>query len=234
VSLGSPPVTAYPDRELKTTTGLFRKSGTPRLALLPGREILAELEELGRFTQASPFYAGHMGKTYDTAMSFVSRRQHYRELGSEEKYLDPTTEVHESLHAMSSLIRNSLGHSIDKGYDMIYVGDGQFAEVRMGQGIPKGEIAAWIPRGSRRSLIFRAHMVSPTFKKAHVVLLVEELAYHLLDARIGLENHRYMRDKLKISNAVTAPAAEWSVVVLALATMLDRDSYGFPSRADRA
>ena len=76
-------------------------------------------------------------------------------------------------------------------------------------------------------------MVSSAFKKAHVALLVEELAYHLLDARIGLENHRYMRDKLKIRNAVTAPAAEWSVVVLALATMLERDAYGFPSSADR-
>ena len=32
---------------------------------------------------------------------------------------------------------------------------------------------------------------------------------------------------------MTAPAAEWSVVVLALATMLERDAYGFPSSADR-
>ena len=119
--------------------------------LIPGHEIIDELEELGRFTPASPFYAGHMGKTYDTAMSFVSRRQHYRELGDEEQYLDPTTEAHESLHAMSSLIRNSLGHSIDKGYDVIYVGDGQFAEIRMGPGIPKGEIAAWVPGGRGRA-----------------------------------------------------------------------------------
>jgi hypothetical protein len=231
--LASPPVTRHTEVELKESRGLFRKAGTPRLVLIPGEEIRAELEEVGRFVPASPFYAGHMGKTYDTAMAFVSRRQHYKELGAEELYLDPSTEVHESLHAMSSLIRNSLGHSIDQGYDAIYVGDGRFAEVRMGPGIPKGEIAAWVPSRLRKSLIVKTHLVNSAFKTAHVALLVEELAYHLLDGEIGLENHRYMRDKLKIRSAVTAPAAEWSVVVLALATMLDRDPYGFPSAADR-
>jgi hypothetical protein len=202
--------------------------------LIPGSEIVDELERMGRFTPASAFYAGHMGKSYDTAMSFVSRRQHYKQLGDDQEYLDPTTEAHESLHAMSSLIRNSRGESIDTGYDVIYVGDGQFAEIRMGPGIPKGEIAAWVPRRSKKSSIVRTHMVNSAFKTSHVALLIEELAYHLLDGKIGLENHHYMQEKLKISNAVTAPAAEWSVLVLATATMLERDSFGFPTEADRA
>jgi hypothetical protein len=232
-ALGSPPDPGYSGQDPKKSLGIFRKSEKTRLALIPGREIVEELEETGRFTPARAFYAGRMGKAYGTAMSFVSRPRHFVELGDDERYLDPTTEAHESLHAMSSLIRNSRGHSIDTGYDVIYVGDGQFAEIRMGPEIPKGEIAAWVPRASRESLIVRTHLVSSAFRESHVALLVEELAYHLLDGRIGLENHRYMRDKLKISNAVTAPAAEWSVLVLALATMLDRDSHGFPSEFDR-
>lgn len=232
-AVASPPI-EYSGAGTKATAGLFRETGTPRLVLIPGRELIEELEEQGRFNAASPFYAGRMGKTYDTAMSFVSRRQHYKQLRDDERYLDPTTEVHESLHAMSSLIRSSLGHPIERGYDVIYVGDGRFAEIRMGPGIPKGEIAAWVPRRSSKSLMVKTHMISPAFRNAHVALLVEELAYHLLDAKIGLENFRYMRDKLKITNAVTAPAAEWSVLVLALATMLERDRHGFPSEADRA
>jgi hypothetical protein len=76
-------------------------------------------------------------------------------------------------------------------------------------------------------------MGNPSFEKGHVTLVVEELAYHLLDARIGLENHSYMEKKLGISNAVTAPAAEWSAVALAAATMLDHDPKGFRRKEDR-
>src|SRR4051812_39568168 len=59
--LGAPPSAGYSDRDAKSTEGLFRKSGTARLALIPGREIIEELTEMGRFTPAAPFYAGRMG-----------------------------------------------------------------------------------------------------------------------------------------------------------------------------
>ena len=203
------------------------------LPLIPAGEIIRELEDLGRFKPAPAFYAGHMGRTYDAAMAVVSRPQHYMKLGDEDVYLDPTTEAHESLHAMSSLIRTARGWSIGRGYDVIYVGRGEFAAVRVGAGITKGEVGPWLPRKSRRSEIVKLHMENPSFKKGHVALIVEELAYHLLDARIGLENHSYMAHKLGISNAVTAPAAEWSVVALAAATMLDRDPKGFRTKEDR-
>jgi len=204
------------------------------LRLIPGRQIIRELEDLGRFKPASAFYAGHMGRTYDAAMAVVSRAQHYMKLCNDDIYLDPTTEAHESLHAMSSLIRSARGWSISGGYDVIYVGRGEFAAVRVGAGITKGEVGSWLPRRSSRSEIVKLHMENPSFKKGHVALIVEELAFHLLDARIGLENHSYMEQKLGISNAVTAPAAEWSVVALAAATMLDHDPEGFRRKQDRA
>lgn len=204
------------------------------LPLISGREMIRELEEVGRFKPASAFYAGHMGRTYDAAMAVVSRAQHYMKISDDDTYLDPTTEAHESLHAMSSLIRNARGWSINRGYDVIYVGRGEFAAVRIGAGITKGEVSSWLPRRSRRSEIVKTHMGNPSFGKGHVALVVEELAYHLLDAKIGLENHSYMEQKLGISNAVTASAAEWSVVALAAATMLDRDPEGFRRKEDRA
>ena len=203
------------------------------LPLIPGREIIRELEDAGRFKPTAAFYAGHMGRTYDAAMAVVSRGQHYMKLGDDDTYLDPTTEAHESLHAMSSLIRGARGWSISQGYDVVYVGRGQFAAVRIGAGITKGDVSPWLPRQARRSEIVKTHMGNPSYRKGHVVLVVEELAYHLLDARIGLENHSYMEQKLRITSAVTAPAAEWSVVALAAATMLDRDPEGFRRKEDR-
>src|SRR4051812_12104733 len=47
------------------------------LRLIPGREIIRELEDLGRFEPVAGFYAGRMGRTYDAAMAVVSRRAHY-------------------------------------------------------------------------------------------------------------------------------------------------------------
>jgi hypothetical protein len=134
---------------------------------------------------------------------------------------------------MSSLIRGARGWSISRGYDVIYVGRGEFAAVRIGSGIIKEQVSPWLPRQARRGQIVKLHMDNPAYRKGHVALVVEELAYHLLDAKIGLENHSYMEQKLGISNAVTAPAAEWSAVALATATMLDRDPAGFRRKEDR-
>ncbi len=214
----------------KTGSG---KTRAATLRLTSAREIVAELEGLGLFQPAPAFYAGHMGKTYVAAMAVVSREQQYMKMGNQDKYLDPTTEAHESLHAMSSLIRRARGWSIGQGYDVIYVGNGQFASVRVCPGITKGQVAAWLPRHARDSEIVKTHLNTPSFKKSNVALIVEELAYHLLDGKIGLENHSYMEKKLGISNAVTAPVAEWSVVALAAATMLDEDPNGFRRREDR-
>jgi hypothetical protein len=194
---------------------------------------VAELDELGLFQPTRAFYAGHMGKIYDAAMAVVSRKQQYMKLGDDDRYLDPTTEAHESLHAMSSLIRGARGWSISQGYDVIYVGNGEFATVRVGPGITKGQVESWLPRGMQNSEITRTHMTDPAFTRSNVALILEELAYHLLDGRIGLENHSYMEQKLGITTAVTVPAAEWSVVALATATMLDADPQGFRRREDR-
>jgi hypothetical protein len=76
-------------------------------------------------------------------------------------------------------------------------------------------------------------MTDSAFKGSNVALILEELAYHLLDGKIGLENHAYMERKLGITTAVTVPAAEWSVVALATATMLDGNPTGFRRRDDR-
>ena len=113
------------------------------------------------------------------------------------------------------------------------MGRGEFAAVRIGAGLSKDQLGPWLPRRSRRGEIVRLHVEHPSYKKGHVALVVEELAYHLLDAKIGLENHSYMERKLGIRNAVTAPAAEWSVVALAAATMLSRDPEGFRRNEDR-
>jgi hypothetical protein len=68
------------------------------LELTAGREIVAELDQMGLFQPTRAFYAGHMGKIYTAAMAVVSRKQQYMKLGDEHTYLDPTTEAHESLH----------------------------------------------------------------------------------------------------------------------------------------
>jgi hypothetical protein len=203
------------------------------LKLLSGRALISDLERLGEFEPAPPFYAGHMGKTYDDAMAVVPRDHHYVRLRDAEKYLDPTTEVHESLHGMSSLIRNVRGESIASGYDVIYLGDWQFAEIRLNPGITKAKVRGWLPRQLRSSDLVKTHLYDPGFARGHVAMIVEELAYHVLDARIGLENHRYMAHKLGITNAVTAPAAEWSILALAAATMLEAEPSAFPSAAER-
>jgi hypothetical protein len=208
-------------------------SGETDLPLIPARKIIGELQDQGLFKPTPAFYAGHMGKVYDTAMSVVSRSVHYKKLSDDETYLDPTTEVHESLHGVSSLIRKARGWSISQGYDVIYVGNGEFAAVRVSPGITKGQVASWLPRRSRLSEIIGPHVKESALSKGNVALIVEELAYHLLDARIGLENHRYMEEKLGIKNAVTVPAAEWSVMALATATMLDRDPEAFRRQQDR-
>lgn len=204
-----------------------------RLELTAGREIVAELDQMGLFQPTLAFYAGHMGKIYNAAMAVVSQSQHYMKLCDNDKYLDPTTEAHESLHAMSSLIRAARGWKISQGYDVIYVGNGEFAAVRVGPGVTKGQVSSWLPRQAKYSEIVKTHMTDPAFMKSNVVLILEELAYHLLDGKIGLENHLYMEQKLGITNAVTVPAAEWSVVALATATMLDGDPKGFLRREDR-
>jgi hypothetical protein len=206
---------------------------SPRLKLTAGREIVAELDQMGLFQPTRAFYAGHMGKIYEAAMAVVSRKQQYMKLGDDERYLDPTTEAHESLHAMSSLIRGARGWSISQGYDIIYVGNGKFANVRVGPGITKGQVEPWLPRQMKDSEIVKTHMSDPAFSRSNVALILEELAYHLLDGRIGLENHAYMEQKLGITTAVTVPAAVWSVVALATATMLDGDSHGFRRPEDR-
>lgn len=213
-----------------------RSSGQARIAplrLYDRAEILRELERAGRFRAARPFYAGHMGQVYDDALSVVSRDRHDVELREGETYLDPTTEAHESLHGMSSLIRDVRGESIAEGYDIIYVGDGRFAEIRVNPDATKADVRDWLPRRFRSSVIVKTHLDDPRFGNGSVALIAEELAYHVLDGRIGLENHRYMGDKLGITNAVTAPAADWAVLTLAAATMLDADPDGFPSRAHR-
>jgi hypothetical protein len=203
------------------------------LKLTAGRQIVAELGQIGLFEPTRAFYAGHMGKIYDAAMAVVSRNQQYMKLGDDERYLDPTTEAHESLHAMSSLIRRARGWSISQGYDVIYVGNGEFATVRVGPRITKGQVGSWLPRHVKDSEIVKTHMTDPAFRRSNVALILEELAYHLLDGKIGLENHAYMEQKLGIATAVTVPAAEWSVVALATATMLDGDPKGFRRREDR-
>jgi hypothetical protein len=205
----------------------------PRLKLTTGREIVAELDQIGLFQPTRGFYAGHMGKIYDAAMAVVSRNQQYVKLGDDDRYLDPTTEAHESLHAMSSLIRRARGWAISQGYDVIYVGNGEFAAVRVGPGVTKSQVSSWLPRQVKNSEIVKTHMTDPAFMKSNVALILEELAYHLLDGKIGLENHVYMEQKLGITTAVTVPAAEWSVVALATATMLDGDPKGFRRREDR-
>ena len=203
------------------------------LKLTTGREIVAELDQMGLFHPTRAFYAGHMGKIYDAAMAMVSRDQQYAKLGDDDRYLDPTTEAHESLHAMSSLIREARGWSISQGYDVIYVGDGKFAAVRVAPGATKGQVGSWLPWRVKNSELIKIHVTDPAFMKSNVALILEELAYHLLDAMIGLENHVYMERKLGITTAVTVPAAEWSVVALATATMLDGDPQGFRRREDR-
>lgn len=218
----------------KPDTSTSRVDPTARLKLSAARDIVVELDQMGLFRPARAFYAGHMGKVYDAAMAVVGRNEQYQKLGDDEQYLDPTTEAHESLHAMSSLIRRARGWSITQGYDVIYVGDGQFASVRAGAGITKGQVRAWLPRHAQQSEIVKTHLNNPAYMKSNVVLIVEELAYHLLDGKIGLENHSYMEQKLGISNAVTAPAAEWSVVALATTAMLDADPKAFRRREDRA
>ncbi len=221
------------DFRSRPDTSAARTQASGRLKLTAGREIVAELDEVGLFQPARAFYAGHMGKIYDDAMAVVSRKQQYMKLGDDDRYLDPTTEAHESLHAMSSLIRGARGWSIGQGYDVIYVGNGEFASVRVGAGITKGQVQSWLPRQMKNSEIARTHMSDPAFTSSNVALILEELAYHLLDGRIGLENHAYMEQKLGIKSAVTVPAAEWSVVALATATMLDADPQGFRRREDR-
>lgn len=216
------------DFGLKPETSAREIQAPVRLELTAGRDIIAELDQMGLYQPTRAFYAGHMGKIYDAAMAVVSRKQQYMTLGDDERYLDPTTEAHESLHAMSSLIRGARGWSISQGYDMIYVGNGQFATVRVGPGITKGHVGTWLPRHMKDSEIVKIHMSDPAFKESNVALILEELAYHLLDGKIGLENHAYMEHKLGITTAVTVPAVEWSVVALATATMLDGDPKGFP------
>ncbi len=97
----------------------------------------------------------------------------------------------------------------------------------------KGQVSAWLPKGAQDSEIVKMHLKNPACKKSNVALIVEELAYHLLDGKIGLENHTYIEQKLGMTNAVTAPAAEWSVIALATATMLDDDPGAFRRRQDR-
>ncbi|MFO0889327.1 MAG: hypothetical protein U0790_09330 [Isosphaeraceae bacterium] len=203
------------------------------LKLKSAAEVIAELEESGNFRPAKAFYAGHMGRAYDQAMSVVAKDRHYVKLREDETYLDPTTEAHESLHGMSSLIRNARGESISAGYDVIYVGDGSFAEIRLSPGFTKAKLRRWLPRGLRSSDVARTHINDSRFSKAHVALIAEELAYHVLDGRIGLENHSYMEEKLGIKNAVTAPAAEWSILALATAAMLDTEPDAFPAEVER-
>jgi len=221
------------DFGLRPDTSAPKIHAAPRLELTAGREIVAELDQMGLFQPTRAFYAGHMGKIYDAAMAVVSRKQQYMKLGDDERYLDPTTEAHESLHAMSSLIRGARGWSISQGYDVIYVGNGEFATVRVGPAITKGQVEPWLPRHMKDSEIVKTHVIDPAFKRGNVALILEELAYHLLDGRIGLENHAYMEQKLGITTAVTVPAAAWSVVALATATMLDADPRGFRKREDR-
>ncbi len=203
------------------------------LKLTSTRDIVNELDEMGLFHPTQAFYSGHMGRIYDAAMAVVSRDQQYLQVSDDQKYLDPTTEAHESLHGMSSLIRRARGWSINEGYDVVYVGNGEFASVRVCPGITKGQVSAWLPRGAQDSEIVKMHLKNPAYKKSNVALIVEELAYHLLDGKIGLENHTYIEQKLGITNAVTAPAAEWSVIALATATMLDDDPGAFRRRQDR-
>jgi len=196
-------------------------------------EIISRLRRMGRFEPIRGFYDGHMGRIYDDAMSVVSRDRHYVKLREDEKYLDPTTEAHESLHGMSASIRNLLDRSGSDGFNMIYVGRGQFAGVRLGPGIAKRGVRGWVPTSVRASQIVKTHLDSTAYSKGHVALILEELAYHVLDGRIGLENHGYLEEKLGIRNAVTAPAADWSIVALATATMLEDEPGAFPSEADR-
>ena len=221
------------EAEPSTDTGFSTIRPASVLKLTSARDIVNELDQMGLFHPAQAFYAGHMGRIYDAAMAVVSRDQQYMKLGDGQKYLDPTTEAHESLHGMSSLIRRARGWSINEGYDVVYVGNGKFASVRVCSGITKGQVGAWLPRESRDSEIVKLHLKNPAYKQSNVALIVEELAYHLLDAKIGLENHDYMEQKLGITNAVTAPAAEWSVIALATAAMLDDDPGAFRRRQDR-
>ena len=222
-----------PEPNLASRAVRSSRSSRTRLKLIPGSQIVAELKQAGQFQPAGGFYAGHMGKVYDAAMAVVSRPQHYMKLREDEVYLDPTTEAHESLHAMSSLIRNVRGWSISKGYDVIYVGSGQFAEIRVATNRSKGQLRGWLPSSLQESEIARTHLEDPVYRNGHVVLVVEELAYHLLDAKIGLENHLYMEQKLGNRNAVSVPAAEWSALALAAASMLDADSQAFRRSLDR-
>jgi hypothetical protein len=97
----------------------------------------------------------------------------------------------------------------------------------------KAQVNSWLPRQLKTSEIVKIHLTDPAFMKSNVALIIEELAYHLLDAKIGLENHVYMEQKLGITTAVTVPAAEWAAVALATATMLDRDPDGFRRPEDR-
>ena len=99
-----------------------------------------------------------MGKVYDAAIAVASRPQHYIKLGDNEVYLDPTTEAHESLRAMSSLIPNVRGWSVSKSYDVIYVGSGQFAGVSVAASQTKGQLSAWLASSLKKSEIARAHL----------------------------------------------------------------------------
>jgi hypothetical protein len=222
-----------PKADLANRAVLTSRSSKTELKLVPAAKIVAELTRAHAFQPDRGFYAGHMGKVYDAAMAVVSRPQHYMKLGGDEVYLDPTTEAHESLHAMSSLIRNVRGWSISKGYDVIYVGSGYFAEIRVAAGRTKGQLSDWLPPSWKKGEIARMHLEDPAYRKQHVVLVIEELAYHLLDAKIGLENHSYMEQKLGNRNAVSVPAAEWSALALATAAMLDADSQAFRRPLDR-
>src|SRR5271157_2007718 len=95
------------DSGMRPGTSASKIHPSPRLKFTAGREIVAELDQMGLFQPTRAFYAGHMGKIYDAAMAVVSRKQQYMKLGDDDRYLDPTTEAHESLHAMSSLIRGA-------------------------------------------------------------------------------------------------------------------------------
>ena len=177
------------DAEPRPDTGFSTIRPAAELKLTSTRDIVNELDQMGLFHPIQAFYSGHMGRIYDAAMAVVSRDQQYKLVGDDQKYLDPTTEAHESLHGMSSLIRRARGWSINEGYDVVYVGNGKFASVRVCSGITKGQVSAWLPRESRDSEIVKIHLKNPAYKKSNVALIVEELAYHLLDGKIGLENH---------------------------------------------
>jgi hypothetical protein len=116
---------------------------------------------------------------------------------------------------------------------VVYVGSGRFAEIRVAANRTKGQLSAWLPPSMKKGEIARTHVEDPVYRKGHVALVVEELAYHLLDAKIGQENHSYMEQELGNRNAVSVPAAEWSALALAAAAMLDADSEAFRRPLDR-